>query len=53
MSIDDDVVLLERLPTLRLLGAEHNPTGTGWAAPGTHYGQRIAEIARAISEVRT
>jgi hypothetical protein len=35
-------------PTLKPLGARHNPTGNGWASPGDQYGERIAAIARAI-----
>ncbi len=35
-------------PVPRLLGARHNPTGLGWATPGERYGEKIAEIARAI-----
>jgi hypothetical protein len=35
-------------PTLRQLGARHNPTGHGWATPGDRYGEKIAEIANAI-----
>jgi hypothetical protein len=35
-------------PILRLLGASHNPTGQGWATPGERYGEKIAEVARAI-----
>lgn len=35
-------------PTLKPLGAAHNPTGQGWAFPGDKYGERIAQIARAI-----
>jgi hypothetical protein len=34
---------------LRQLGAAHNPTGRGWATPGTDYGARIAEIANRIA----
>jgi hypothetical protein len=37
-------------PTLRALGARHNPTGQGWAAPGDRYGAAIAAIAQAIRE---
>lgn len=36
-------------PTLLQLGARHNPTGQGWANPGVTYGQKIADIATAIS----
>lgn len=36
-------------PTLKLLGARHNPTGYGWATPGDKYGEKIARIAQAIS----
>jgi N-acetyl-anhydromuramyl-L-alanine amidase AmpD len=32
-------------PTLRALGAHHNPTGMGWATPGDNYGAKIASIA--------
>jgi hypothetical protein len=32
-------------PTLRLLGAAHNPTGQSWAHPGESYGAAIAAIA--------
>lgn len=35
-------------PTLKPLGKAHNPTGQGWASPGTTYGARIAEIATQI-----
>ncbi|MGA7730061.1 MAG: peptidoglycan recognition family protein [Chloroflexia bacterium] len=35
-------------PTLKPLGSAHNPTGQGWAAPGTQYGMKIAAIAEAI-----
>lgn len=35
-------------PTLRLLGKAHNPSGYGWASPGSEYGERIAAIANAI-----
>lgn len=35
-------------PTLKPLGAKHNPTGNGWARPGTEYGAKIAAIANAI-----
>lgn len=35
-------------PTLRPLGKAHNPTGQGWASPGTDYGQRIADVANRI-----
>jgi hypothetical protein len=34
--------------TLKRLGAAHNPTGQGWASPGTEYGERIAALMRAI-----
>jgi len=36
-------------PTLKLLGARHNPTGQGWATPGDQYGATIAAIAEAIA----
>jgi hypothetical protein len=32
-------------PVLRLLGAQHNPTGIGWADPGANYGGAIAKRA--------
>ncbi|HEX8230727.1 MAG TPA: hypothetical protein VF826_15630 [Chloroflexia bacterium] len=35
-------------PTLKPLGAKHNPTGTGWAKPGKEYGAKIAAFMRAI-----
>jgi hypothetical protein len=35
-------------PTLKQLGKVHNPTGQGWASPGTDYGRRIATIATQI-----
>jgi len=35
-------------PTLKPLGAKHNPTGQGWASPGITYGDKIAQIAEAI-----
>jgi hypothetical protein len=35
-------------PALKALGAAHNPTGQGWASPGTQYGARIAALAEAI-----
>lgn len=35
-------------PTLKPLGKAHNPTGQGWASPGTDYGRRIAQIATQI-----
>lgn len=41
-------VLRGSAPTLRLLGAKHNPTGRGWADPGENYGHKIAEFATAI-----
>jgi hypothetical protein len=37
-------------PTLKPLGAKHNPTGTGWATPGAQYGARIAAIAKKIRD---
>ena len=33
---------------LRMLGRVHNPTGQGWASPGTDYGTKIAAIAARI-----
>lgn len=38
--------------TLKHLGKAHNPTGVGWASPGTAYGAGIAEIANAIMKVK-
>lgn len=35
-------------PRLKALGKAHNPTGQGWASPGTDYGQRIADVANRI-----
>jgi hypothetical protein len=35
-------------PTLKQLGRAHNPTGQGWASPGTDYGARIAAVANRI-----
>jgi hypothetical protein len=35
-------------PTLKQLGAAHNPHKEGWAYPGTEYGERIAAIAERI-----
>lgn len=35
-------------PTLKQLGKAHNPTGQGWASPGTDYGAKIAAIATRI-----
>jgi hypothetical protein len=35
-------------PTLKFLGAKHNPSGKGWASPGAEYGTRIASIAEEI-----
>lgn len=32
-------------PTIKQLGRVHNPTGNGWASPGTDYGQKLAQIA--------
>lgn len=39
-------------PTLRQLGAAHNPTGQAWASPGHTYGQSLADIANAIVRTR-
>lgn len=38
-------------PTLKQLGKAHNPTGQGWASPGTDYGAKIAAIAARIVAV--
>ncbi len=35
-------------PILKQLGKAHNPTGQGWASPGTNYGAKIAAIANRI-----
>ena len=35
-------------PTLKQLGAAHNPTGQGWADPGADYGARLAVIANQL-----
>lgn len=35
-------------PTLQHLGQAHNPSGLGWASPGTDYGARLATIANAL-----
>lgn len=35
-------------PRLKALGKAHNPTGQGWASPGTDYGAHIARVANAI-----
>lgn len=35
---------------LRQLGRAHNPTGQGWASPGTDYGAKIAAVANRIVE---
>jgi hypothetical protein len=32
-------------PTLKALGAAHNPTGQGWASPGDAYGEALARMA--------
>lgn len=37
-------------PTLKPLGRAHNPTGSGWASPGTDYGAKIAAIAERIRQ---
>ncbi|RRR69760.1 MAG: hypothetical protein EI684_14720 [Candidatus Viridilinea halotolerans] len=34
---------------LRQLGRAHNPTGIGWASPGTYYGERIAAVANGLT----
>jgi hypothetical protein len=39
-------------PTLKQLGKVHNPTGQGWASPGSDYGAKIAAIANRIRETR-
>lgn len=41
-------------PTLKPLGKAHNPKGhdgAGWASPGDHYGQHIADVANRIAEL--
>ncbi len=35
-------------PILQALGQVHNPSGHGWASPGTDYGARIAMIAHQL-----
>lgn len=35
-------------PILKALGKAHNPTGIGWASPGTDYGAKVAAIAQRI-----
>jgi hypothetical protein len=40
-------------PVIKLLGRVHNPSGSGWASPGTHYGSHIASIAQSIIEMAT
>lgn len=35
--------------TIEQLGAAHNPTGQGWAKPGTTYGIKLAQIMTAIA----
>jgi hypothetical protein len=35
---------------LRQLGKAHNPTGQGWASPGSDYGAKIAAVANRIAE---
>lgn len=36
-------------PILKQLGKAHNPSGQGWASPGTDYGAKIAAIANRIA----
>ena len=36
-------------PILKQLGRAHNPTGQGWASPGTDYGAKIATIANRLA----
>ncbi len=38
-------------PIIRLLGKVHNPTGQGWASPGTTYGAKIAARAERIAQM--
>lgn len=40
-------------PMLRQLGADLNPTGEGWADPGTDYGAKIAAKANRLLEAIT
>jgi hypothetical protein len=35
-------------PILQALGRVHNPTGQGWASPGTDYGAHVATLANAL-----
>jgi Mannosyl-glycoprotein endo-beta-N-acetylglucosaminidase len=37
-------------PSLRQLGKAHNPTGQGWASPGTEYGAKIAALASRMAQ---
>lgn len=37
--------------TLKQLGRVHNPSGQGWASPGTHYGAAIAQWANRLAGV--
>jgi hypothetical protein len=37
-------------PTAKMLGARFNPTGRGWATPGTNYGEKIAQVAQEITQ---
>jgi hypothetical protein len=39
-------------PTLKQLGKAHNPTGQGWASPGTDYGAKVAAIAQRIVDTK-
>jgi hypothetical protein len=39
-------------PTLKQLGKAHNPTGQGWASPGTDYGAKLAAIAQRIVDLK-
>jgi hypothetical protein len=34
---------------LRQLGQRHNPSGLGWAKPGTYYGKNIAAVAQRLA----
>jgi hypothetical protein len=39
-------------PTLKQLGKAHNPSGQGWASPGTDYGAKLAAIAQRIVDLK-
>lgn len=51
-----DIVVLDQLrgsaPTLKALGAKHNPTGQGWSNPGDDYGARVAMVAQRLMAIQ-